>query len=131
MGYLVIALGGATGAVLRWSLSEAVPPGSGFPWATFLVNVTGSFALGALPAWRMVRRRRLLALGVGPGLLGGYTTLSAYAEETRALLGDGATATALVYLLGTLTACVTAAGLAARLSSRAADDELVAEGGGR
>jgi CrcB protein len=76
-----------------------------------------------------LRHRPLLALALGPGLLGGYTTLSTYAEETRALLADGATATALTYLLGTLAACLVAVSLASRLYPVAAGDEFEAEGG--
>jgi CrcB protein len=129
VAYLVVALGGAVGAVLRWGLGDLVPHGSGFPWATFSINVSGSFALALLPGWYAVRRRRLLTLALGPGLLGGFTTLSAYAEETRALLADGATATALVYLLGTLAACLLAVALASRLHTAAAADEFEAEGG--
>jgi CrcB protein len=131
VAYLVVALGGAIGAVLRWAVGEAVPPGSGsgIPWATLSVNVTGSFALALLPGSVRVRRQPLLVLALGPGVLGGYTTLSAYAEETRALLAQGDTVTALVYLVGTLGACLAAVALAAGLHSLAADDEFAAEGG--
>ena len=124
-----MALGGAVGAVLRWTLGEAVPDGSGFPWTTFGINITGSLVLAMLPWSAAVRHRPLLALALGPGLLGGYTTLSTYAEETRGLLADGATATALTYLLGTLAACLVAVSLASRLYPAAAGDEFEAEGG--
>jgi CrcB protein len=129
LALLAVALGGAVGAVLRWTLGEAVPDGSGFPWTTFGINVTGSLVLAMLPWSAAVRHRPLLALALGPGLLGGYTTLSTYAEETRALLADGATATALTYLLGTLAACLVAVSLASRLYPVAAGDEFEAEGG--
>ena len=84
-----MALGGALGALLRWGLGEAVPDGAGFPWTTFAINVAGSFVLALLPALRGVRRSRAAGAGLGPGVLGGFTTLSAYAEQTRALLADG------------------------------------------
>ena len=71
----------------------------------------------------------MLAAGLGPGLLGGYTTLSAYSEETRALLDDGQTGTALLYLAGTLAACLVAVSLVSRLYPPAAGDEFAAEGG--
>jgi CrcB protein len=129
LALLAVALGGAVGAVLRWTLGEAVPDGSGFPWTTFGINVTGSLVLAMLPWSAAVRHRPLLALALGPGLLGGYTTLSTYAEETRALLADGATATALTYLLGTLAACLVAVSLASRLYPVAAGEEFEAEGG--
>ena len=62
----------------------------------------------------MVRRQRALAVALGPGLLGGFTTLSAYAEQSRALLADGETLVAGSYLLGTLLACLVAVQLASR-----------------
>jgi CrcB protein len=129
VAYLVVALGGAIGAVLRWAVGEAVPHGSGFPWATFSVNVSGSLVLAVLPGWYAVRRRPLLTLALGPGVLGGYTTLSASAEEGRALLADGATWTALTYLLGTLAACIVAVTLAAHQYPPAVGEELATEGG--
>lgn len=129
MVYLAVALGGALGAVLRWAVGDAVPDGAGFPWTTFAINVTGSLVLALLPVFDAVRRRRILAAALGPGLLGGYTTLSAYSEQTRALLADGQTATALLYLLGTLAACLVAVAAVSRLYPPAAGDEFAAEGG--
>ena len=129
MVYLAVALGGALGAVLRWALGDAVPDGAGFPWTTFVVNVSGSLVLALLPVFAAVRRRRVLAAALGPGLLGGYTTLSAYSEQTRALLADGQTTTALLYLLGTLAACLVAVAAVSRLYPPAAGDEFAAEGG--
>jgi fluoride exporter len=127
--FLAVALGGAVGALLRWSLGELVPDGTGFPWTTFGINLTGSIALAALPVLGAVRHRPWLAAGLGPGLLGGYTTLSSYAEETRVLLADGQTGTALAYLLGTLAACLVAVTLVGHLYPPAAGDEFAAEGG--
>ncbi len=129
MVYLAVALGGALGAVLRWALGDAVPDGAGFPWTTFVINVTGSLVLAWLPAIGAVRRRQVLAAALGPGLLGGYTTLSAYSEQARVLLADGQTTTALLYLLGTLAACLVAVAAVSRLYPPAAGDEFAAEGG--
>jgi CrcB protein len=127
--YLAVALGGALGAVLRWALDNAVPDGTGFPWTTFAINVTGSLVLALLPVFEAVRRRRILAAALGPGLLGGYTTLSSYSEQTRSLLADGQRTTALLYLLGTLAACLVAVAVVSRLYPPAAGDEFAAEGG--
>jgi CrcB protein len=130
VSYLAVALGGAIGAVLRWALGEAVAPDTaGFPWTTFGINLSGSVVLAALPVLDAVRRRPRLAAGLGPGLLGGYTTLSAYAEESRALLAAGQTLTALAYLLGTLAACLVAVALVSRLAPPAARAAFAAEGG--
>jgi fluoride exporter len=129
VAYLVVAVGGGLGAVLRWWLGDTVPDGSGFPWTTFAVNVTGSLALACLPLSAAVRHHRLVAAGLGPGLLGGYTTMSSFSEQTRSLVADGHTSTALLYLFGTLVACVVAVELATRLYPPASGDEFAAEGG--
>lgn len=112
-----VAVGGAVGALLRWSVGELAPATDGFPWATFAINVTGCFALGLLPALAVVRDHQPVAVALGPGLLGGYTTLSAYAEESRALLDAGRPGTAGLYVAGTFAACLVAAALAGRLST--------------
>lgn len=116
---LAVAVGGAVGGLLRWWVGEMVPEGAGFPWTTFAINVSGSFALALLPAMEAVRRSRLLAAGLGPGLLGGYTTLSAYADQARALLGAGHVGLAASYVAGTLAACLVGVALATHWSSAA------------
>lgn len=109
-----VALGGATGSLLRWGVETALPPASGaVPWATLLVNVTGSALLGAAVvllgrgALRVGRRAFLTT-----GLLGGFTTFSTYAVQAAVLLHE-APVTALVYALVTPVTCVAAAALAA------------------
>lgn len=116
---LLVALGGAVGAVLRWWLGDVAPAGGGFPWTTFAINVGGCFALACLPAAAAVRDRPAVAAALGPGLLGGYTTMSAYAEETRTLLADDRVMTAGAYAVGTLLVCLVAVLLAERLTGRA------------
>lgn len=123
------ALGGAAGALLRWALGVLVPDGAGFPWTTFAINVSGSLALAALPALAFVRRHPMLPVLLGPGLLGGYTTLSTYSEQARALLADGRVALASAYLLGTLAAAVAAVLLAHRLSTPEEQAEFELEEG--
>jgi CrcB protein len=126
---LGVAVGGALGAVLRWWLGEVLPSGAGFPWTTFVINVTGAGLLAALPAFAVVRRRADLAAALGPGLLGGYTTLSAYSEQTRALLADERAATAAAYAIGTLVACLVVVAVVSRLTTPAAREEFAADGG--
>ncbi|MDF1605036.1 fluoride efflux transporter CrcB [Nocardioides sp. YIM 152315] len=125
-----VAVGGAVGALARWWLSEALPPGAdAFPWTTFVINVSGSFALALLPAFAAVRRSRALAVGLGPGVLGGYTTLSTYSEQTRALLDRGETLTAGCYVLGTLAACLVAVAAADHWSTTQQRRAFADEGG--
>jgi len=120
-----VALGGAVGAVLRWALGELVPDGTGFPWTTFAINLSGSAALAALPALVAERRHPLLALALGPGMLGGFTTLSAYAEQGRRLLADESALLAAAYLGGTLLACLGAVQLVAATVRRRNEPDVV------
>lgn len=102
----LVALGGALGSVGRYALETALPfsPGrgaTGFPWATLLVNVSGSLAMGLLVAWLTAHpspppwARPFAAVG----LLGGWTTYSALAAETHELWSAGAPAVSAAYVL--------------------------------
>jgi fluoride exporter len=125
-----VAVGGAAGALLRWRLTTAFPDHTAaFPWTTFAVNVTGCLVLAALPALSVVRRNRVLPPLLGTGVLGGYTTLSTYAEQARALLASGQVATAAAYVVGTLAACLLAVVLADRFSTLVQRREFEAEEG--
>jgi CrcB protein len=104
--------------MLRWSLGEALPESGGFPWTTLAINVSGAFALGLMPLLGLVRHDHWATILVGPGLLGGYTTVSTYAEQGRALAADGDLLLAALYVAGTLAAAVAAGGLGRRLSHR-------------
>ena len=125
-----VAVGGAAGALLRWWLTTAFPDHiDAFPWTTFTVNVTGCLVLATLPALSVVRRNRVLPPLLGTGVLGGYTTLSTYAEQARALLASGQVATAAAYVVGTLAACLLAVALADRLITLASRTEFEREEG--
>lgn len=107
-----IALGGATGASARYAVTAALPHGPGdFPLSTFLIDVTGCLLIGVLVVLLtevLGRPHRLARPFFGVGLLGGYTTFSAYTWETLSLIDTGAVTVALVYLFGTLLAAVVA-----------------------
>lgn len=123
---VAVAVGGALGAVLRHLVGEAP---SGLPWGTFAINVTGSFLLALLPAAAWVRRHDLLPPLLGTGVLGGFTTLSAWSEETRSLVADGSPGLAAFYAVGTVAACLVAVALADRLSTPAERAEFDDEEG--
>lgn len=114
---LLVAAGGALGAVLRHLVDTAATPGL-FPWPTLAINVAGAFALGILPALAVVRRSRRVALAVGPGLLGGFTTVSAWAGQVRDLADTGHADLAGLYLAVTLAAGLLAAALGHRIAHR-------------
>ena len=126
---LAVAAGGALGAVLRHALLVAEPDDHGFPATTFTINVVGAFLLALLPASEWVRRHHLLPPLLGTGVLGGFTTMSAWSEQTRALVADGAAATAGLYVVGTIAACLAAVALADRFSTRTSRAEFEDEEG--
>jgi CrcB protein len=102
-----IALAGALGAALRYLLERQVSAKvrREWPWGTFAVNVSGCLALGALSGTGHVHT----VLGVG--LVGSYTTFSAYAVEVVRVDADRHRAAAVAYALGSVGAGVLAAGL--------------------
>lgn len=105
---VAVALGGAVGVTARYLLGEAVPDGGGFPWTTFSINVLGATLLAGLELLPLARQSATWAAALGPGVLGGFTTLSATSEQGRELFGRGEPALAAAYLLGTLAACLVA-----------------------
>lgn len=127
--FAVVAAGGALGAVARWSVDGLVAGDGGFPWTTFTINVVGSFLLALLPASTGVRRSPHLVLFLGPGVLGGFTTLSAYAEDARRLLDAGQVALGGAYVVGTVLACLMAVTVAHRFSAQAAQRQFDREEG--
>ena len=104
MPLVLIAIGGAAGAVARYVVDTAIAQraSGAFPWGTLLVNVSGSVLLGILFALA-VERGVLPASIRGPvmiGFLGAYTTFSTLMLESWRLWEDGASALALGNLVG-------------------------------
>ncbi|RZS38820.1 CrcB protein [Herbihabitans rhizosphaerae] len=100
-----IAAGGALGAVARYGISAAFPhPGAAFPWATFGINLAGCLLIGVLMVFvaETEQAHPLLRPFAGVGVLGGFTTFSAYVEETRQLVAAHAWGTAAGYVASTL-----------------------------
>ena len=102
MTYLLVALGGAMGATLRYAIGMAVV----FPFGTLLVNIIGSFAIGiAFVAFDHSTRAHPFVL---TGLLGGFTTFSAFSLDTLKLIEAGRIASAGLYAGASLGASVLA-----------------------
>ena len=111
-----VAIGGAIGAVLRYQsgrmLTWLLGPQAmiAFPWATLLVNVAGSLAMGLLAGWlaRAGSAGEPMRLLLGVGVLGGFTTFSAFSLELMLLIERGQAAQALAYALVSVLAGLTA-----------------------
>lgn len=113
-GFLTVALGGAIGAMLRYGAGRVAAQFTNAPGlhATFFVNIVGSALMGALVAWLIAREQTLsthsIYLFLGIGVLGGFTTFSAFSLEVVHMLNAGeslkATAYALVSVVGAVMA---------------------------
>lgn len=114
MGLLLIALGGAVGAMSRFVVDAIIRHlwSVRFPVATLIINTAGSLTLGLLAAGAtlgVLDSVWLAALGVG--VCGGFTTFSTAMVETVRLLGEHRGLSGFTYLLGSAVVCVVAAGL--------------------
>ncbi|HEU4348482.1 MAG TPA: fluoride efflux transporter CrcB [Actinoplanes sp.] len=119
----VVSAGGVVGACARHALDLAWPhPPGRFPWATFVINVSGCLLIGVLMVLisEVWSAHRLLRPLLGVGVLGGYTTFSTYTVDVQRLVAAGAAGTALLYLAGTAVAALTAVYLGITLTRRAA-----------
>lgn len=111
----LVAVGGALGTLARAGLGTVWPTGAGeVPWTTLAINLAGSFLLGLLlqtlsltgpdHGWRKVVR-----LGLGTGVMGGFTTYSTFVLESERLLTGSHALTGATYLLGSVVAGLVAA----------------------
>ena len=106
MSLILIGLGGFAGAITRYLVDGAVidRTGAGFPWGTFVINVSGSFVLGLLFA--LTAERAVLPADIrGPvmiGFLGAYTTFSTWMLESWRLVEGGAYLAAIANLGGSV-----------------------------
>jgi CrcB protein len=120
MGALfAVLIGGAIGGGLRVELDVVLPHGpSDFPWDTLLINIIGSFVLALLVsrAWPVVPE--WVRAGLGPGLLGGFTTFSAVMVSMVTLATNGEIPLALGYLVATLVLGFGAAALGSWVGRR-------------
>ncbi|WP_204164609.1 fluoride efflux transporter CrcB [Nocardioides daejeonensis] len=115
---LAVALGGALGATLRWAAAEHWPTvGGTFPWTTLAINVSGCLAMGVLIAFaRRPGAHPLMRPFVGTGVLGGFTTYSAFGVEAQQLLEAGRPGLAAAYVGATVALALAAVSLGARLA---------------
>jgi len=107
---LLLFVGGGLGTIARYLLSKwfnEQPWGQGFPWGTFVINVSGSFILGAAAVVileRLSPTHQNWYLLLGTGFCGGFTTFSTFEWETYKLVRDGSWWYALANAFGSLLA---------------------------
>jgi fluoride exporter len=104
---VAVALGSAAGGVCRVLLGQLFVArfGPGFPYGTFVINVTGSFAIGIvaeLTATRAIGFAPLARAFLAAGFLGGYTTFSTFSLDTATLIADGAASLAAIYAVASV-----------------------------
>jgi CrcB protein len=108
----LVATGGALGSLLRYGVGRwaIVALGPGFPFGTFAVNIVGGFLMGLLAGWlaRFGEGGEELRLLLGVGVLGGFTTFSAFSLELYNMITRAEIALAAAYAMSSLAGSVLA-----------------------
>lgn len=114
-----IAAGGVVGAEARYAIGLLGDQDSWFPWPTLIINVTGCTLIGVLMTvlLELTAPHRLVRPFLGIGVLGGFTTFSAYVVDVRQMVDAGRETTALGYFLATPVLALTAVWLATTITS--------------
>jgi CrcB protein len=109
---LAVAIGGAIGSVTRYlvGIGSGKLFGVGFPWGTLIINVTGSFLIGAFVGlfatkWDLPQVARVF---LTVGISGGYTTFSTFSLDAWYLIERGQTAASAAYMIGSVVLSVAA-----------------------
>jgi CrcB protein len=112
MLYLIVFIGAGIGGALRHGVNVAATRqfGFGFPFGTLIVNIAGSFAMGLLAGYFAFRPglNQHLRLFLTTGMLGGFTTFSAFSLDTALLVERHAYGMAAGYAVGSVAASVSA-----------------------
>ena len=106
MNYLLVFIGGGLGSTLRYIVNVVCARylGTAFPYHTFIINITGSIVMGLIAGYLAFKGEAALPwrLFLMTGILGGYTTFSAFSLDTAVLYERGAIGLALFYVLGSV-----------------------------
>jgi fluoride exporter len=106
MNYLLVFIGGGLGASLRHAVNVLCARclGTAFPWGTFIINISGSTVMGLIAGYLAFKGEASQAwrLFLMTGILGGYTTFSAFSLDAVLLYERGEIALALFYVLGSV-----------------------------
>ena len=111
-GFLIVFIGGGFGSILRHALNQASVSilGPDFPYSTMFVNIVGSLAMGLIAGWFALRGSggQMLPLFLTTGILGGFTTFSAFSLDAALLWERGETGNAVAYVIGSLVPAIIA-----------------------
>lgn len=101
---LLVGTGSFVGGILRYLISILIKYQSGFPWATFIVNIAGCLIIGLLWGWssRSSSLSENVMLLLSVGFCGGFTTFSTFSKESVALLQAGNYLTLAVYIASSI-----------------------------
>ena len=106
MNYLLVFIGGGLGSCLRHAVNVFCPRllGNHFPYHTFIINITGSTIMGLIAGYLAFRgdATQSWRLFIKTGVLGGYTTFSAFSLDTGLLYERGEVGLAALYVLGSV-----------------------------
>lgn len=112
MNYLIVFIGAGIGGALRHGVNGLGLrlAGQNFPWGTFAINVSGSFLMGLVAGYWMLRSglSQEARLFLTTGLLGGYTTFSAFSLDAALLWERGEVAQAAAYVAGSVMLSIAA-----------------------
>jgi CrcB protein len=118
MGYLIVFLGGGIGATVRHGINIVIGRllGTAFPYSTILINITGSFVMGLVVAYFTFKgdASQHWRLFLTTGILGGYTTFSAFSLDAALLYERGELGLAALYVIASVA--ISIAGLFAGLA---------------
>lgn len=104
MNIFLVGLGGFCGSVIRYLIGLTISGSTlGIPYHTLLINISGSFLIGSLMVWGPEKLGLNSFYFLVPGLLGGFTTYSAFSGETFFLLKNNLHREAMIYVLLTLS----------------------------
>ena len=112
---LLVALGGAVGSLSRYGIGVAYGEHK-WPAATLAINVVGSFLLGVVATWGTARLSPDVRIGIGVGVLGGFTTFSTFSHEAATLERR----IAIVYVVASVGLGIAAALIGRNLGNRIA-----------
>jgi CrcB protein len=106
MNYVLVFIGGGLGSTLRHIVNVVCPRllGTAFPYHTFIINITGSTIMGLIAGYLALRGEasQPWRLFLMTGILGGYTTFSAFSLDTAVLYERGEVGLAVLYVVGSV-----------------------------